>query len=156
MLLYSGQSSLRKQNPRKCKKIIICCCCWGRKICQTSPLKIKYHYIKITWHMYIESELQEIKTGKIKSKTFTFPSQILLWPWYLIKVTKQFRRQLLFRQKKITFAVTLTLNTEQSNSGLQFATMMYNQTDLGCKRISCSVSTVEKVMFWLNKPSLWP
>ena len=63
------------------------------------------------------------------------------------------KQSLLFR----TFTVTLTVNTEIAlfNRTLEIM-MLYYQTKFGCKSTSRLEDTTQIVMFWLDKPSLWP
>ena len=65
----------------------------------------------------------------------------------------QDKQSLLFR----TFTVTLTVNTEIAlfNRTLEIM-MLYYQTKFGCKPTSRLEDTTQIVMFWLDKPSLWP
>ena len=55
------------------------------------------------------------------------------------------------------FAVTFDLqHTIQFSHKTLRLMVMYHQTQFGLEKISSSEETVERVMFWLYKPSLWP
>ena len=106
--------------------------------------------------------------AKISSSKDTVDSVIFWWHELLhndasqYQVWKQnawwFRRYHL--NKNLHFDLHCDLDPECSNPIFfhrkLWLLMMYHQTKFGCQEINSSNNMVERVIFWLYKPSLWP